>query len=396
MNESKYENVSNDFIEIISGTNNIYAQEYLEAKKEVDNGTSKSMIQLKNFYIDIEKTYKELGNKKADKQIRSSKGDINKFSGYENMKYAFDLLSKPLADSVLMRNLITIKRSLENNKSIYVDAYNKKVRLVALEYENSLYILQMGLCALFANCVELIGTEPGYKVNASAKISNKLIIKTIDKTASELKDDKHKKYLNGIMQAAEKSPRKMNESTETDEYIIEDTNYNEANISDSQIQKFPYIGGFLAIIQNLGSLFGGLKTMFISIKQSLFGIIPLIRSIIYLRYKRKADTILALEMNIALIKENIEILKRVKTKSDAEKKEIIKKQQAIAEQYSKKIEKLKAELGATEYEAAKALKAKEPELKKTDNTSSNGNDDFVLENTNMNDIFDEIEKINKK
>jgi len=385
---SKYENVSSDFIEIIAGTDNTTSRAYLETKKEVGTRSNKSIAQLKNFYGDIEKTYKKMDNKKIDTEITKSKGDLEKFSGYTDMKYAFELLSKPLKMNSIMKNLSIIQKSLENNKSYYMEAYKRKVRLLIHEYENTLYLLQLGLCVIFADCVQITKENPGYKINANAKCSNKFIQKTLDKLVYHVKDSKwHTKYLDSIIKAAKNNPIKDSKTESYDEEI-----FTEENIL---IERFPYIGSFITILNGIGSMFAGVKSILKSIVGTIFGIVPLIRSIIYLRYKKKADTILALEMNIALIKENIELLKRVKNKSEAEKKEIIKKQEAVCEQYQKKIEKLKAELGSTEYEASKALKQSEDELKKTDNSSSN-NDDFVLEGTNMTELFNEIGKQNKK
>lgn len=380
---AKYENVSSDFLGIIAGVDNPASYLYMEAKKQMETDNTKSMAQLKNFYADIEKTYKEMGKRKTDRNITDSRGNYTKFSGYNDIKYSFELLSKPLMSNELMKNLTIIRDSLVNNKSIFTEAYNRNIRLLMHEYENTLYLLQMGLCILFANCVEITKEQPGYRIT-NKRPDNKFIVKTIAKLANKLKNTDHKKYLESILEAAKKTPTLKKES-------VDDGAFTEDGIMD----RIPYLGAFSLIISSINSLFGNLKSIYTSIKQSLFGIIPLIRSIIYLRYKKKADTILALEMNIALIKENIEILKRVKNKSDKEKNEIIKKQEAVCETYRKKIEKLKAELEATEYDASKALKQGEDKLKKTDTSSSDGNDDFILEGVNMSSIYNEIEKNNK-
>jgi len=382
---SKYDNVSSDFLEIIAGTDNKTSMAYTEAKKEMEKNPDKSMIQLKNFYKDIEVTYKNI-NKKTEQSIIKSRGDLSKFSGYENMQYAFDLLSSPLKSNSIMKHLIIIKNELEDNRLIYMEAYRRKIRILMHEYENIVYLLQTGLCMLFADCVQITKKDPGYIINASAKSDNKFIVNTLSRLASNVKDKSHKKYLESILEAAKKSVNNKNYPTSVNESYDEEV-FTEANVL------FTYIASFSSIMDSIATMFTGLKSIFNSIKQSLFGIIPLIRSIIYLRYKKKADTILALEMNIALIKENIELLKRSKSKSESEKKEIIKKQEAICEQYEKRVEKLKAELGETEYEASKALKQNESNLKKTDDKSNN--DDFVLEGTNMTELFNEIGKMNK-
>ena len=60
----------------------------------------------------------------------------------------------------------------------------------------------------------------------------------------------------------------------------------------------------------------------------------------------------------------------------AKKAAIIKKQQAVCEQYMKKAEKLRAELCEAEKAASTAINKSNPDMKKTNN---NADDDFVLE-----------------
>lgn len=120
-----------------------------------------------------------------------------------------------------------------------------------------------------------------------------------------------------------------------------------------------------------------------AIKNSLFGIIPLIRSIMYLRYKRKADKITSLDQQVQFIQQNIEQLRNREGDMDPKKKEqIIKRQEAIIEAHKKKAEKLRAQLMEEEKEASNALKQDDPSMGKT-------NDEFVLEGCTLMEIFNE-------
>lgn len=125
------------------------------------------------------------------------------------------------------------------------------------------------------------------------------------------------------------------------------------------------------------------SNLFRSIKSSLFGIIPLIRSILFLRYKKKADKINALETQVQFIKMNIEQLQNRQNDMDPKKKEeIIKRQQAIIDAYNKKAEKLRAELTEEEKDASVSIKEEDPSMSK-----DSGDDDFVLEGKTISEIF---------
>lgn len=126
-------------------------------------------------------------------------------------------------------------------------------------------------------------------------------------------------------------------------------------------------------------------TVIKAVKNSIFGIVPLIRTILFLRYKKKADKINALEDQINYIKMNIEQLENRKGDMDENKKaEIIKRQQAIIEEYNKKAEKLRAQLMEEEKDAATAVKAENPSISKSD-------DEFVLEGKTIFEIYKEVE-----
>ena len=109
--------------------------------------------------------------------------------------------------------------------------------------------------------------------------------------------------------------------------------------------------------------------------RSVFGIIPLIRSVLYLRYKKKADTVLALEQQANFLEQNIEALKNKQTDQPHKKEQIIKRQQAIVDGYRRRAEKLRAQLTEGEREASAGIQSMNQEIhdKKDDDT------DFVLE-----------------
>jgi hypothetical protein len=114
---------------------------------------------------------------------------------------------------------------------------------------------------------------------------------------------------------------------------------------------------------------------FKAIKGTLFGILPLIRSILYLKYKRKADTILSLEEQMHFISLNIEHLQNIKGMDPVKKETIIRSQQATIEGFRKRVAKLRVELMDSEKEAAIALDDSKGDITNTD-------DGLVLEGGN--------------
>lgn len=94
----------------------------------------------------------------------------------------------------------------------------------------------------------------------------------------------------------------------------------------------------------------------------MFGIIPLIRSCIYLKYKKKADTIAALEAQAAFIDRNIEQLENRTNMDPAKKETIIKKQKAAAEGARKRAAKLRAQLLETEKDSSKSMKERNKDI----------------------------------
>lgn len=356
--------ICNDYLEIICGTKNTITKEYREAAKNVEENSMKGLGYLKNFITSIE----NLAGKEnvKDTRISSTKGNIQDFQGYENIKTAMNFINKNLSGIDIMGNIKTIYDALESNKSLYMEGYNKNVRLVILEYESSLYMLVTGLSMVMANNMDVVQNGTQIKIQKKHGSTYGIIPKTIVDLSKQLSNNKHKEYLEEMLKSRENSSKidtEMKEST-----------YFESTVSDT-------LDLVDSIFKNVGRIGHYTKRLVTSVKNSLFGIVPLIRSILYLRYKKKADTILALDQRVNDIEKNIEQLRNIKTIDPAKKEEIIKKQKAVCEAYRKKSEKLRAELTEGEKDAAVAIKKEDPQIKNTD-------DDFILEGVRVQDFFE--------
>lgn len=362
-------NLCNDYIELIAGTNNVYAASYLEAANNIKKNNKVAMGYLKNFITSIENIANKSETK--DKRISDSKGNIKQFDGYENIQFAIEFIQKNLSGLFGFRELVTIHDKLIEYQTEYQDGYSKRCRMVMLEYDNALYLLVTGLSMLISNNMEVIQNGSVIKIQKTNEGTHGVIAKAIKDMATQLSDKNHKIYLDTLNKEIDNIP------VSTD--VTESVSFMESDVLD-----------FLQLIDRIGSRIGNTVKAGVNIGKTIiksaFGIIPLIRSIMYLRYKKKADTINALDEQCAFIKLNIDQLNN-RTNMDPKKKEIIiKKQAAVIERYQKKAAKLRAELMEQEKDATIALEKENPELKKT-------NDDFVLEGVSISEMFQEYDEL---
>lgn len=348
----EYDIVTNP-IELFAGTTNTTSPVYTEAVKTIENKSAKSMGYIKNFMTSIEKVSSGM----RDEKVSSSKGNVANFSGYKNIKAGLDFLTTNIPSQAIVKDLKDILRALETNRTQYIDGYSKQVRIIILEYEASLYMLVSGISFALANCTDIQQTGTKVTVVKKAGWDKGIITKTINELGRELNTKDHRNYLENLLKA--KDIAKV--STK-----VESVSFTEATVGDTmELVKALYSGA--------GKAAAITTNVFKSVYKSMFGILPLIRSALYLRYKRKADTILALEDQIQFVEMNIDQLKNIKTMDEGKKAEIIKKQQAVIEAYRKKSEKLRAELIETEKDAAVALNDDDSNIKK------DSSDDFILD-----------------
>ncbi|MCM1233257.1 MAG: hypothetical protein NC489_24330 [Ruminococcus flavefaciens] len=348
-----------NYISIMAGTSNTMTQAYREAVENNEKSNVQAMGQLKNFISSIESLASKENVK--DERISSTKGNIKQFKGYENIKTALSFLDKNLKGTDLLNELHQIFQALENCETQFVAGYERNVRIIVLEYESAVYMLVTGLSMLMSTKVDVVQNGTSIKIQKKSGINMGVYEKTIRELAKQMSSKTHKEYLEELLKS--KDALKIN--PDRVKVQNESTTFTESAVSDT----IDLISSIFTNVTKLGSFAKRTVTM---IRNSFFGIIPLIRSCLYLRYKKKADTILALEQQIQFINQNIEQLQNMKTMDPEKKAEVIQKQKAIVEQYRKKAEKLRAELCETEKEAAVEIKKEEPKLKDVD-------DDFVLE-----------------
>ena len=350
-----------DPAEIISGTDNRTHPAYIEAVNVIEGKDDvASMVYIKRFVTSIETTNAKI----SDKRIAASKGNIEMFKYYDTIKSGISIINEYKLSQY--DNLHTIHYNLLANRSLYQEAYKKNNRIIMLEYESAVYSLIAGLSQILCNELTLVTNSTTNDISfIKAKDTHKGIIKQIlEGFAKCFKKKDHKTYLQAMLDGS------MTVNHISESVIME------AAVTVLISETIALISGFFSLgikAFNLG------KFTINALRQSLFGILPLIRSVIYLKYKAKADTIVNLEGQIEFIKRNIEQLKNKKTADPAKRDEIVKKQEAYITMYTKKIAKIKAELIDAEIAASEEINKTEPETKDTDKTDSGSSDDeFTL------------------
>ena len=360
--------ICTDFYELISGTNNKLSHRYLEAKATVEKDDEKSLSYLKNFISSME----NIASKSKDSRISSSKGNIKDFSGYENIKFSIDYLSKNMGSVSAIKDIKSVFGTLEKFQSKYTDGYSKHIRLIQLEYESSVYMVVTALATLMNNSLNVTQSGTSIKISTKSGSTSSSTFKVLGDMAKQLNRSDHSTYLDNLLEGNDTKPIRA---------VEESTSYMESTVNET-------IDLINSIFSNIGNIFKFGKNVVKSLKNTMFGIIPLIRSALYIKYKNKADTIVALEQQVQFIQRNIDQLKK-RTNIDPEKKaEIIKRQQAYIDAYKKKAEKLRAQLSDGEREASAAIAKENPEMKKT----SDDDGEFVLEGVRISDIFDIFEE----
>lgn len=354
--------ICTDFYQIISGSSNKISRLYMEAVKNT-NDDGNAIKYLKKFIISIETIASK--NNAIDKRISNSKGNINEFDGYDSIEKGLKFLitNKTPVGNAITTDLKLLNSSIEKYKPFYVNGYNNNNRLLILEYECAMYLLITGLTMAISYCFDVTESYGTPKIVPKTKVYFGVTGTKLHEMAEELNKKDHALYLDQLDKASTPSSKNVNEYVYTEGVV---------NTAFEIVSLIKSVFGAVNSIGRLGV--AGVR----SIKNTMFGIIPLIRSVIYLSYKRKADTILSLEQNMMFIDKNIEILNN-KANIDPKKKEmIIKKQRAKIESYRKRSEKLRAQLEEGEKDAANAIKVDDTKIKDTP-SNDNQDDDLVLE-----------------
>lgn len=353
--------ITTDAAELIARTSSRVTPAFTEAAAITEGkDPQRSLAYLKSFADSIDRGVKAHGR---DKVLVASAGNIKQVKNYETIVKAMDQLTNFLgANNAELANLRTIHDQLVKFQPMYTDGYKLGVPLVTYEYEAASSTLIRGISVLIVTQVDPQVTSLGaFRFSKVKKQSGGAFTKLARDMAKELRSNGHGDYLKGLLDLETDPDLKVKP---------EDLPVTEA----AQEVASTAFGLARTVVDVIRYGWNGIKSlgrMGKTIIRSMFGIIPLIRSVIYLHYKRKADTIANLELQAHYVELNIEQLENMKTMDPKEKEKIIRKQQAYVEAYRKKAEKLRAELMDCERSGTAELKA--------DNSNIKPSDDYVLD-----------------
>lgn len=353
--------ITNDPVEIISGTTNKTTPVYVEAAKVVaGDNTQKSLGYLKGFANSIEKV---MSSSTRDKAIVASAGNIESYSGYKTVTDALGYLKKHLPSHGDVTALQRIVDCLKRYATSYTDGYKSKIKLIMFEYEAAMFMLVQGVSYVITTSTDINVEDSGKivisRVTVRGSAKHGLISKTVNDMATELSKPDHAKYLSELIAMDGENYKEANDGK--DEVKTESTAEAAKGIMDMVVDVFRYGRKGVAGAARLAKL----------VIRTGFGILPIIRSAIYLFWKKKADTVSALETQAKFVELNIDQLQNRKDIDPAKKEATIQKQKAYVEAYRKKAMKLRAQLSEEEQQTSEALNSDEAKVEETD--------DFVLD-----------------
>lgn len=346
--------ISNDATELLAGTSNSIMQAYTEAA-DVTKATnvSKSVRNLQKFTKSIQRL---IGNKDhLDPIINQSKGKITAIKDYKTIKESLQLITKQIPNNKTIADLNRIHQYLVATTPDYADGYKYRIKLITLEYESMAVLLIHGITMVITTNLD-VDIKNGHgtiKVVNTKKVGG-VLSRSISDAARALTKD-HTNYLKELVKL------------ETKDRAVTEGVAGTVNALESILGSLASIYGYgRKAISGVGS---AVKTLV----RTAFGIVPLIRTVVYYHFKGKVNTIQALEQQAAYIEMNVELLKNQKSGDPKKKAEIIKKQEAYAKAYRKKAEKIRVSLLEGEKQTANAL-AEDKSI-----SEPTGDDDLILD-----------------
>jgi len=339
--------ITHDPMELIAGTSNRTSPAYMEATKITrGDDLQRSIRYLRGFTDSIDRITSRKGTR--DEMIVRTQGNIETLPRYKTMTEALGYLEKHLPSHQEIKAVRGVLDSLIKYRSAYRDAYRVREMLIVLEYEAAASIVIRSLSMIITTSIDIQTDDNGKIVIERAnRPSGGVISKIIIDLDAELAKPTHARYLVELLKVRDREP---GSSEQPDDIQTEAAGDAVAETISAISTVFGYLKKGIGVGYRLGKL----------IVVSAFGIVPLIQSVIYFFYKRKADTSTALETQANFVELNLEQLRANKSMDPAKKAEIIKRQKAYVATYRKKAERLRAQLTGEEREVSSEKKSTEP------------------------------------
>lgn len=324
---------------------------YMEAVKDFSKYGEKGKALVQSFLKSIKQKLYGKKYSPVEKEVSKSIGNIDDLKHLGTIETALTLMKGVPDAKTVSQDIQTVMRVLKKNKSLYEEGYRKKIELVTIEYENAAYMIisaSMYAMALYYH-IEFSNGKLRITHNTISRNNNGgVFFKTLNELAKQLSSKDHDTYLKSLLDVIDDVPVDTHSDVKTEAVV-------------SSVREA--IDLIDAIFNGIGKAAKYGYGILSGIWKTLFGILPLMRTITYLRLKHKANQVISLEEQVRMIQENINQLNKEKVTDPEKKKIIIAKQQAYIDAYNKKCEKLRAELMVTEKEAVDAMNKNKGEIK---------------------------------
>lgn len=272
--------------------------------------------------------------------IPESKGDITKLTMYEDLKDCCQIIKGIVEEfhekSGPIDTVILAMTNVETRKDLFTRAYRADCELPVLIYENTVLAIVNGISYLIAACIELIKapSDETYRMQldklAYAKSRDHLLYTTLDK----------------FNKACEKG--------DVDKACNE--------VINKRVKKFTGVAaGIIA-----GTLIGIVVIM---------NIVPLLRELVYLHFYTRTKIADFFNLQADLLQMNAYNVEANGAINAEERKEIAKKQQAIADNFRKIANSVQIDAKQAEVKASRELESNKRKYKVDDIMNDDVEDD---------------------
>ena len=273
--------------------------------------------------------------------IPDTKGDITKLTMYEDLKDVCAIIKGIVEDygekSGPIDTVTLAMANVESRKDLFMRAYRADCELPVLLYENTVLAIVNATSYLIAACIELIKapSDETYRIQldklAYSKSRDHLLYTTLDK----------------FNKACEKG--------DVDKAVNE--------VINKRIRKFTGVA--------MASVAAGVIIGLVVI----MNIIPILRELVYLHFYTRTRISDFFNMQADLLQMNAYNVEGNGAMNAEERKEIVKKQQAIAEDFRKIANKIQIDGKQAEVKASREIQANQRKYKVDDITNQDIEDD---------------------
>lgn len=313
------------------------AKERLNLYAILEDSTSPDRNRYVNELLSLlmEKSHIDFGD------IPDSRGDIEKYKGYNGLVECIDILTKLMSTesepNEYVNEVNKALNTLKINKIYYIQGFNMQNDYIELEYNSIVLAIIMATSTLMKEFVETVKSIDGSYKLMTMSMNNKqykpdMHFINIVVKFNKVIDNDHKKFLTAIR---------------------------DVDIKDNFLGSSTLIG--------IGVVTGGLLLL-----------VPIIRELVYSFYKYRVKISEYMEQQASFIELNKSILEANAGIDSVKKMKIIKKQEGYRKSFLKISDKLKLEQIKASKNSKKNIEAENKDISISNINSKIDNNDFVI------------------